>query len=135
MKKLTITCALLACVTAVSFAQTKATKPTTATAPGTASQASAYPELTIDKPSKEPAKTAEKAARASQKQYALTEEQYKGVYDAELYYAKQMYQLTSNGLQPGDGQALQMRMARDHGYKKALTADQYGKYAADQAKQ
>jgi len=133
MKKLIATCILLASVTAVSFAQSTATK---ATAPAaTATSQSAYPNITMSKPSNEPAKAAEKMAKASQKQYGLNDEQYKGVYDAELYYAKQMHEFNTYKLQPSEGQALQMRLAKDWGYKRALTAEQYAMYTAAQPKQ
>ncbi|GAA4467985.1 hypothetical protein GCM10023093_24730 [Nemorincola caseinilytica] len=139
MKKLIATCVLLASVTAVSFAQSKVTnKPSSAQAnasSGTATKTSAYPEITTDKPTSYFAKDAEKAARAAQTRYGLSEEQYKGVYEAEMYYAKQMHQASAGGAQVSNGQHLQMKMARDWGYKRVLTEEQYGKYFAAEGAQ
>ena len=119
MKKLITTCVLVAAASMVSFAQSKqaATQPV---APKSA-HAAATPT---------PEQIADKHAKMYQQQYGLTPEQYKGVYQAELDYARQDQQVRQNGNQPGEGQVAQMGMARDQRFKAVMSADQYSKYEA-----
>jgi hypothetical protein len=65
-----------------------------------------------------------------EKQLGLSADQYKGIYEAELYYWKQEMGARANGGQPGPGQTMQNQMAKDQKFKNVLTADQYAKYSA-----
>jgi hypothetical protein len=75
---------------------------------------------------------AERRAKATMAQYALTSEQYKGVYQAELDYENQYQQAKANGYEPGPGQSMQMKMGRDQAIKNVMTPAQYTKYEAAQ---
>ena len=127
MKKLIVTCAMLARASVVTFAQSaKSAKATmsmqSAAAPAPAQVSPAIPPAVI--------KTAETRAKAIQKKYSLTQAQYNGIYEAEMAYAQQEYMLKADGVTPGEGQAMQMRMGRDYRFKSVMTAEQYKKYEA-----
>ena len=121
MKKLIITCTLIASVSGVCLAQANNTKhaATATSSLQTASTAEAK---------------AEKLAKALEAKLGLNAEQYKKVYDAEFFYIKQDEVARANGGVPGDGQLQQMAMSRDENIKRALTADQYTKYMANSSK-
>lgn len=116
MKKLITTCLMLAAVTTVSLAQTKKTTTTKSdkgtTAPGKAT----------------PATKAEKKAKAAQTAFGLNAEQYKGIYDIELKYEGQLFDLAAIGETASEGRMLQLNMFRDGGYKMHLTDAQYAQY-------
>ena len=116
MKKLIITCALLACASVVSFGQAAKM-----TAPQGSSRMVAAPS---------PEAVAQRNAKVHERQLKLNPEQYKAVYDAELNYAKQDQQARAGGMVPGPGQSAQMTMAKDESIKKVLTSEQYAKYQA-----
>ena len=127
-----ITCALLTTVSLASFAQSKQTSHTMSMEP----QAQARTPLTPGPAaSKQAQQVAERRAKIYQKQYSLSPQQYKGVYQAELDYAIQDEQAHMNGGQPGEGQAAQMIMARDMRLKNVMTPEQYTKYESATNKQ
>ena len=105
MKKLFTTCLLAAAVSA-SFAQS------------------------AKSPSPTPEQFAERNTRTIQAQLGLSQEEYKGVYAAELAYQKELKQVQDAGTEPGPGQSMQMRMAKEQKFKAAMTADHYAKYEA-----
>jgi hypothetical protein len=121
MKKLVTTCILLASVSVVSFAQSKAAKTSksasTAAAPATRTNSGPTAEM-----------IAERRAKGIQSEFGLTAEQYKGIYKADLNFEKNLAEVRKSGSEPGDGQLLQMKMTRDMGYKMSMTAEQYSKY-------
>ena len=112
MKKLILTCALISFVSVLSYGQNTAAPATTSTR----AQAPA------------PEKAAEMRANRYKQQLNLTDEQYKGVYAAELEYVKQDQMFRANGQPVPDGPAMQMRMAHDQKFQQVLTAEQYAKY-------
>ncbi len=122
MKKLIITCTLIASVSGVCMAQVKKTN--NATANKTSSSNAA-----VTAESK-----AEKIAKSLETKLGLNAEQYKKVYDAEFFYIKQDEVARENGGVPGEGELQQMAQSRDENIKRALTADQYTKYAAMNSK-
>jgi hypothetical protein len=121
MKKLIITCCLIASASIVSFGQTVQTtnKPTVFRNSAVNRQVAPTVEA-----------TAERTTKAYQRQLGLNPEQYKGVYQAELNYLKQNQQMHENGAKPGEGQAAQMVMGKDQQIKNVLTAEQFTKYEA-----
>ncbi len=118
MKKLIITCAMVAIASTASFAQAAKTTSNT-NAP--ASQAATHKGPTAEQ-------VADRRAKALQKQLGLTPEQFKGVYAAELDFAQQDQAARANGQMPGEGQASQMKMGRDQKIQAVLNADQVAKY-------
>lgn len=82
-----------------------------------------------------PKLTAEKAAEQNalviKEKYGLTDAQYSGIYQAELEYQKQVFQLKEAGGEPGDGQAMQMELGREQGFQRTMTSDQFARYKAD----
>lgn len=115
MKKLITTCVMLAAISTVSLAQTK--KPTTS-GPGTTTGAT----------KKTPEMAAQKKALAAQKAFGLNSDQYNNIYNVELTYERQVFDLAAIGETPSEGRALQLNLSRDGGYKYYLTAEQYAKY-------
>lgn len=105
MKKLFTVC-LLAAATSVSFAQS------------------------AKSPTPTPEQLAERITRTMQSQLGLSEDEYKGVYNAELSYQKELRRTQDAGAEPGPGQSMQMKMAKDQKLKAAMTADHYAKYEA-----
>jgi hypothetical protein len=114
MRKLILTCALLTSASLLSFGQNA--MPAQQGASTTARQAPA------------PEKMAEMRANRYKQQLGLTDEQYKGVYNAELEYAKANQQFGASGQPVPPGPAQQMMMTHDQKFKEALTAEQYAKY-------
>jgi hypothetical protein len=123
MKKLIITCALLTSASMLSFAQSAQTSPAQAQPNAAAPQMQNRQRPT-------PEQMAERRANAAKTQYALNDEQYKGIYAAELDFFSQMQAARANGQQPAPGQAQQMSMAKDAKYKTIMTPEQYQKYSA-----
>ena len=108
MKKLFTTC-LLAAAVSVSFAQSN---------------------TTLKTPSPTAEQFAERNSRTIQAQLGLSQEEYNGVYAAELAYQKELKQVHDAGTEPGPGQSMQMKMAKDQKFKAAMTAEHYAKYEA-----
>lgn len=125
MKKLITTCVLLAAVSMVSFAQSKqaATKTTKAT----------NKTVAANTPTAE--QSAGRLSKMYQQQYGLNDQQYKGVYEAELSYNQQLEQIRATGVEPGQGQLMQAGMMRDQKIKNAMTPEQYSKYETAQQTQ
>ena len=71
---------------------------------------------------------AEKNTKMYEKQLGLNAEQTKKVHDMELANANQMMTMRAQGVQPGEGQMVQMRMGHDQQMKNILTPEQYTKY-------
>lgn len=115
MKKLITTCVMLAAISTVSLAQTKKI-----TGAGSA------PTTTSGKMTAEA--SAEKKAKAAKAAFDLTAEQYTNIYNVELTYERQVFDLAAIGEKPSEGRALQLNLSRDGGYKHYLTAIQYAKY-------
>jgi hypothetical protein len=122
MKKLIITCALLTSASMLSFAQSTQTPATTAAQPNGAPQAHAQQQ----RPTAE--QIAERHAQADKKQFNLDDNQYKGVYTAELEYYKQMLDMRDKGTQPTPDQAQKLRTDKDAKIKAVMTPEQYAKY-------
>jgi hypothetical protein len=83
----------------------------------------------------QPEQMAERRAQIYKKQYDLNEQQYKGVYGAELDYMKQMMDMRAKGQQPTPEQNQQMLTAKDEKFKNAMSAEQYTKYSASRPQQ
>ncbi len=115
MKKMIITCALVASASVMSYAQHAASASAPASANAANNQVMAQ-------------HMAEKNTKMYEKQLGLNAEQYKKVYDVQLNMSNQMMALRSAGAQPGEGQVMQMHMYQDQQMKTILTADQYKKY-------
>lgn len=124
MKKLITTCAILATATAATFAQSKATMKSTAPKAATATSAAAA------KSGPTPEELAQRSAKTMQAQLGLSAEEYKGVYEAELSYQKDLKTAKESGYEPGPGQTMQMGMTKDQRIKSVLTAEHYSKYEA-----
>lgn len=105
MKKLFTAC-LLAAATTVSFAQS------------------------AKSPSPTPEQLADRITRTMQAQLGLSEDEFKGVYNAELSYQKELRRSQDAGSEPGPGQSMQMKMAKDQKLKAVMTPDHYAKYEA-----
>ena len=126
MKKIFVTCAMLAVASVASFAQ-KATQ-TAAPATGTPQQAHAHPQMTPEQMQDRQNKMADRQAQAFQKQYGLNNEQYAGVHEACLNFAKNIESMRAQGKQPGKEQMEKIFAERDASLKKAMSAEQYAKY-------
>lgn len=133
MKKLITTCVLLAAASFASIAQSKQTATKSAATKNTGSSASATAATKANAQS--PQQIAEIRAKMYKQQYQLTDEQYKGVLQAETDYETQSAAFKANGQVMGAGPAAQMKMARDQRFKSVLTPDQYSKYQSSQATQ
>ena len=126
MKKLMLTCSLIAAASVISFAQTtqQSTHPG---AVATTQNKMAPHEQSIEV-------IAEKRTKADQKQFGLSDAQYKDIYEVELDYAKHEQQAKANNVAPGSGQYMQMEIIKDARFKNTLNADQYAKYQATKPK-
>ncbi len=132
MKQLITTCMFLAAIPAATFAQSKGTV-TKAKANGAIA---APAKMNATNTNSIAESRAKKVTDAMKAKYKLTDAQYKGVYEANLNYEQQLADLRAGGVtEPGPGQALQMKMGRDYGYKAAMTPEQYTQYENDQPKQ
>ncbi len=127
MKKLIVTCALLS-ATMLSFAQNAAT---------TSQQKVNTPDRTVAPAPinhAQPEQVAQRRSMVYQKQLGLSDDQTKGVYSAELDYAKQTQSLRAAGAQPTDGAYQQAGMVRDQRIQNVLTPDQAMKFQSMKAK-
>lgn len=129
MKKLMITCFLVGAASVVSFAQaTPGSKPQAPGASAATMQQHAGSPIS-------PNQMAERRAKMDEKEYSLTPEQYKGVYDIELEFAKSMEQYRAQGQQPGIGQRNNLLARKDAKMKAVLTPEQFAKYDAARNKE
>lgn len=141
MKKLILTCALLTSASMLSFAQsTQSSVTMTPQSNAAAPQTNAAPPQTAPQPAMrqqqmQPEQMAKRRADIYQKQYALNDEQYKGVYNAELDFMKQMMDMRSNGQQPSAEQNQKLMVEKDNKFKAAMSPDQYAKYSATRSPQ
>ena len=129
MKKLIITCFLVSSASLVSFAQNSEQA---TTAPKTATTATAAPAPVRKMPS--PEQIAERRAKSEEKQYQLSADQYKGVYQAELEYMQHVQQVHNSGGKLDQAQLTQMNTTKDEKFKKIMTPEQYTKYNASKPK-
>lgn len=133
MKKLIAICGLLTVTSAVTFAQSKQTAPS-ATPAQPSMQLAPQPTPQRAVPAAQqrqqvtPEMIAERRAKMYQAQYKLTDDQYKGVYNAELEYMKEHEKLRASGTQANQQQMQQMEMAKDQKFKAAMNEDQYKRY-------
>jgi Spy/CpxP family protein refolding chaperone len=112
MKKLILTCALVACASIASFAQTNAAPQSIS-----GSAASASPE-----------QIAERHTKIDEQQFKLNPDQAKSVYQVELDYAKQNQAMHTEKEQPSQGRIMQARAGRDNRMKAILTPEQFTVY-------
>ncbi len=82
------------------------------------------------RPQMQPEQMAERRAQMYKKQYELNDEQYKGVYEAELDFVKQVQQIRASGKQATQPQMQQLAADKDAKFKKVMTPEQYTKYTA-----
>jgi len=126
MKKIILSSVLLVSFCAISFAQAKQ--------PGNTTQFTAQPApppLPPGMPS--PQEMAQQRAKAVQEQYKLNNEQYNGVFKAELDFFTQERQLRTSG-QMGNSQIQKLTMERDQKYQQVMTKEQFAKYDATRPK-
>lgn len=119
MKKMIITCALIASASVMSYAQDAA--PKSPMAPAHNAQMSAE-------------QIADRQTKMYEKQLGLSKEQVQKVHDIQLQFATQRLSMQKAGVQPGSGQAMQMGMAEDQQMKNVLTSEQFTKYSASRPK-
>lgn len=112
MKKLLLTCILLACISVVSFAQ----------AGGADMRPLTTAELTAAQ------NTAQAKALSLQTSLSLTTAQYNDVYDAEFLYQQQYDRYVVNGVTPSQGQLGNITVQRDSKMETILTPTQYATY-------
>ena len=125
MKKLIITCAILAWGSAASFAQTQQTT-TMVPQQGAASSKASQVSPTVRQVQVE--QIAERRAKIYQQEYGLNAEQYKKSYDAELEYMKEQMHFRQENKQPSQEDVTRLNMIKDQKYKAFLNKDQYQKY-------
>ncbi len=82
----------------------------------------------------QPEQMAERRAEMYKKQYGLNDQQYRGVYSAELDYMKQIMDMSAKGVQPTTEQSQQMAQSRDARFQNVMTPDQYKQYSATQVR-
>ena len=129
MKKIVVTCALLSFATLSVFAQT--TKNTPVPAPNTSGAPGFGPtSRPSDGLTPEQRKIAfvENQARAFERQYGLTEKQYKGIYSACLDYITEQYALEDKKSQLTNEDYDKLMAKKDAKFKKIMNAAQYAKY-------
>jgi hypothetical protein len=121
MKKLIITCALVAFGSMVSFAQSAKSTNTTKAGKSTQAAPKTHSESALEQ-------TATKNANDYKKKLGLRADQYNAIYNVELEYLKQQQAMSANGAKPTDGQSMQARMGKDQRFQNVLTPEQYAKY-------
>ena len=120
----------------LSFAQSTQTSVTMTPQNNAAPQTNAAPQQAVARPQQpQPEQMAERRAQIYKKQYDLNDQQYKGVYSAELEYMKQMMDMRAKGQQPTMEQNQQMMAAKDAKFKNVMTPDQYTKYSSSRPQQ
>ncbi len=124
MKRLILTGSFIAAASLVSFGQGVAPA-------GQSKPVASHSNAVRQAPTPESA--AEKRAVIYKKQLGLNEDQYKRIYEIELHYAKEDQMARANGGM-GQGQAMQMQMAKDQQIKSVLNAEQNTKYDATKPK-
>lgn len=123
MKKLIITSALFAFVAAPVFAQSAKIS--------AAPQASNKPANNMNRPPMAD-KIAERQAKAYQAQYKLSDDQYKGVYDACLEFARTMETKRNENKQMNAAEFKEALDKRNTKMKSVMTAEQYKAFEATQ---
>ena len=140
MKKLMLTCAILCAISGIATAQDNAAPNMAQPAPGGAPPPP--PQARPMRPGPNPAMMAEQRAKSMQNQLALTDDQYKKAYDAELEFCTVLVQ-ARNRPAPGAPRAnpAEMQQAiqkanvtKEAKYKEMLNADQWTKYQASNPK-
>ncbi len=123
MKKLIITCSLLAFASVASFAQV-------AKQQGAATPASARPQMTPEQMKQRADQAADRQAEFFKKQYGLNEEQAKGVHEACAAFVHKMDAMRVEGKQPNKQEMDKLMAERDESFKKAMSPEQFAKYEA-----
>lgn len=132
MKKLILTCALITSVSVVSFAQNAQTSVTMAPGNSAVTTTAAAPNAPgRQQPNME--HMADERAKRMKNQFGLNDEQYKGVYNAQLAYMNKMLDLHNQGKQPTPQERQQIVNDLDAGIKAAMTPEQFAKYSATRA--
>ncbi|MBC7554763.1 MAG: hypothetical protein H7257_12375 [Taibaiella sp.] len=126
MKKIIITCAVLAITAAGAFAQNSRQAITTPgqpqpVTPLTRPQSDVTPEQRVQQ-------FAENQARAFERQYSMTPEQYKKMYAACLEFTNKMESQRTTGKQPTQQEFEAIMAEKDAKFKKIMTTDQFAKY-------
>ena len=122
MKKLILTCAILAAASVASFAQTAA-----------APQAAQAKPVPANKPMNAE-QLAERRTKVAEKQYGLNPDQTKKVHEVEMEFTQAMEKYRTAGQTPGPGQLGNLTVRRDQQMKEILTAEQFAKYEQLNAK-
>ena len=123
MKKLIVTCSLIAFASVASFAQV-------AKQPATTVPASARPQMTPEQMKQREDQAADRQAKFFEKQYGLNAEQSKGVHEACATFVKKMDAMRAEGKQPNREAMDKLMAERDASFKKAMSSEQYAKYEA-----
>ena len=124
MKKLILTCAVLASASIASFAQANAS----ATPPQQGKPA------TANKPMMNTEQMADRRTKMDEKQLGLNPDQTKKAHDVELEFTQAMEKYRAAGQAPSPGQMGNLTSRRDQRMKEILTAEQYAKYEQINAK-
>ncbi len=131
-----ITCAMVTLAATLSFAQTsQTTKKTISTENANTTGVKATTNAPVKRnvtPS--PERMAERRAKMYEKQYSLTKEQYNGVYQAELEFAKENLAMHANGGTTDQAKLNQMMTVKDQKFKQAMSPEQYAKYESSKPK-
>ena len=127
MKKLIVTCSLLAFASVASFAQV-------AKQPGTTTPSTARPQMTPEQMKQREDQAADRQSEFFKKQYSLNDEQTKGVRAACATFVKSMNAMRAEGKQPNKQDMDKLMAERDASFKKAMTPEQYAKYEATRTK-
>ncbi len=138
MKKLMVTCALLTCATVGAFAQnSKAPGKNVATAATPGQPAPLTPmSRPANAPSPEQMKLnfVENQARAFERQYGLTKEQYKGIYAACMEHINKQNEMEAKNKQMTTQDYEKLLFEKDAKFKKVMNAAQYAKYISTRTK-
>jgi len=113
MKKMILTCALLASASIASFAQANAPQGKPANP---------------NKPMANAEQMADRRTQADVKQFNLNPDQAKKVHEVELEFSQAMEKYRAAGQTPGQGQRMNLTTRRDQRMKEILTPEQYTKY-------
>lgn len=126
MKKIIATCALITCATIGAFAQ-NAKMVSTAPAPQGPLSPLSRPQVTTTQEQRSQ-QMAENQARAFERQYGLTPEQYKGVYAACMEFTTKMDASRTSNTQMTQQDFETLMSEKDAKFKKVMNAQQYAKY-------
>jgi hypothetical protein len=128
MKKIIITCGLLTTISVISFGQSN--QHATSAHPNAAASTAPPPPVPPPPPPGEPSpqQMAQQRAKMVQEQYKLSNDQYNGIFKAELDFFSKERELRSSGEPMGQDKIIQMVSARDEKYKQVMNKEQFAKY-------